>query len=179
MGAPVNIDIGQAILGMEGQRLFERFGRLVPITGDEMFPAFLEMVHHFHQIRKRFVGVEIQNLENLDRFGLALDDHLVDIADPVSGFQLGVGVFADQQLGRILLAGAFQPRRQIDAVADHRVIHALGRADIARYDIVRIQTDTSSSAWPTGTPKAAMMASPMNLSSMPPSSEMQSTMMVK
>ena len=38
---------------------------------------------------------------------------------------------------------------------------------------------SSSSSWATGMPKAAMMASPMNLSSIPPSRWMQSTMISK
>ena len=46
-------------------------------------------------------------------------------------------------------------------------------------EIAACTARSASSSWATGSPNAAMIASPMNLSSMPPCCWMHSTMMVK
>ena len=55
--------------------------------------------------------------------------------------QLLERVLADQDARAVLLAGALQPRGEVHAVADQRVVHALGRADVAGHDVVGVEAD--------------------------------------
>src|SRR4051812_17260449 len=126
---------------MRGQSLAERSSRLVPGAHAEMLAAFLEVADDLHEIRKALVRVVIEYLVDPYRFGLADDDHLVDVAGAIGAFKLPEGVFADQQLGGVLFARTFEACGEVNTVADQGVVHARRRADIARHDAVRIEPD--------------------------------------
>ncbi len=67
----------------------------------------------------------IQDFINGHRLGLALDDDAVDLANAVGAAQFTVGIVTDQDARAVLLAGALQARRQVHAVTDDGVVHAL------------------------------------------------------
>src|SRR5580704_17906480 len=54
-----------------------------------------------------------------------------DSSEPEAVLNAQIDGFADQSSGSELLVQAFKPRRQIDRIAEGRVIHSLARPEIA------------------------------------------------
>ena len=83
----------------------------------------------------------VEHLVDRDRLGLALDDDVIDLARPVDTLEAGERVLADENARAVLLAGALEARREVDAVTDHGEVHALRAPDVPRDDHVGVDPD--------------------------------------
>ena len=142
--AALQVERTQPVARMQCQCRLERAHRLCPL----LLPVGLEprAVAGEHRIavgEARF-GAEIQQLMHQHRLALALHHHLVCFPAHISALGSPQGGIAHEQFGAIKLAGRFQPRRQVHAIADHRVIHALGGADIAAHHRIGVQANADS-----------------------------------
>src|SRR5262249_28909862 len=79
--------------------------------------------------------------EDGNRLRLALHDDAIDFPHLETHAERVPRKLADDQARPVGLARAFEPRGKIHAVADRRIIHALDRSDVARYNFVGIDTD--------------------------------------
>ena len=53
-------------------------------------------------------------------------------------------IFGEDHVALQLLGHAFEPRGQVHGVADHRVLHALGVAHVARDHLAGVQADAGA-----------------------------------
>ena len=98
--------------------------------------------------------------------GPSLQQGIVDVGEPLLLVQreLPVNSAADDERGVVLLAQAFKPRRNVDGVADGRVVAARGASYIA--DDCAAEMDTDADFFETrkplrrktGQPKAVIPA---------------------
>ena len=76
----------------------------------------------------------VQHLEGGDGLILTFHAHQVDLAQQRLVPHCLDGGLAYQHRGTVELGRSFEPRRKVHAVADHGIVHALGRADVAGHD---------------------------------------------
>ena len=76
------------------------------------------------------------------RLELALDAQLIGLAHQDRCPQSLGQSLADKDAGAVVLGRTLKARGEVHAVADHRVLHALGRADVADDDPTHRDTDT-------------------------------------
>src|SRR5262245_11703889 len=94
-------------------------------------------------MRKRGGVVKIEYFIHADRFAFALDLNQINFSKAIRALQLTERKLADQDIGFIILVGAFKAGGEINAIADDRVIHALQRTDITRQDFVRTDANAN------------------------------------
>src|SRR5208282_2646252 len=107
---------GQLVSGMTLERLHELGNGVGKPSGAVVTDAFVKVAHDIHQVGKTLLGVVVKHLINAHGLGLALHQNPVDSADAIGPAQSAEGIFADEDLRRISLAGAFESGRQIHAV---------------------------------------------------------------
>ena len=138
MGAPIDVELGGLVLGIDFLDILEELGALVPLP---FVPAAVSIVEDAEGINHAWVGfvvVVVEDFVYADGLGLAFHDHIVHLPGPVGGLDRLEGEFTDQDVGAVLFAGTFDAGGQIHAVADHGVVHALGRTDVAGNDGVGV-----------------------------------------
>ena len=142
VGAPINIELGGFVLRVDLEDVLEEFGALVPFPFVPATVPIVEDAEGINEIWIGFVIVVIEDFVHADRLGFALHYYIVHLPGPVGGLDRLEGEFTDQDVGSVLLTGAFDAGRQIPTVADHGVVHALGRADVAGNDGVGVDAHT-------------------------------------
>src|SRR5260370_24399985 len=84
----------------------------------------------------------------------AFDLHQPELASDVTASGLSVSLATDQQMHLEVASEALQPRREIDGIADHRIIETLFPPQIANYAVAGSDADADVQA---GKPRIVLL----------------------
>src|SRR5262249_11942551 len=137
-----DIQLRSLIVWIVSQRLFEGVYRLLPGAGAVELDSIAKMAEHIHHRRERRFGMVVENLVNTNRFGLSFHDHRINLACAIGAAQMSQSLLTDQDVSTILLAGTFETGSEIYTIPDHCVIHPFRRTNVARHNLICVETDT-------------------------------------
>src|SRR2546428_1875950 len=94
--ALIAVQSGDPVSRIRLQRLLEPLPGPVEAGLPVAHEPFVERAYRLHQVGERVRVVVVEALEDRDRLGLALHDHLVDLAHAVDALQLRLGVLGEE-----------------------------------------------------------------------------------